>query len=115
MPEGESLDYIHLPEGSDAHSGHGVQAHWDERTLSHSGRDVLYLLTDAVVDTVCCGDRVFHYATVLGYVTDWQARRTDSGQPVSDIEPVSGTAEQQEIEALLKAEDQELQVSFRSE
>jgi len=97
------------------HSGHGVQAHWDERTVSYRRRDVLYLLTDAVVDTVCCGDRVFHYATVLGYIMDWKSTRTDSGQLVSIIEPVSVAEEQREIEALLKAEDQELQISFRSE
>jgi hypothetical protein len=109
------LQYIHLPEGSDAHSGHGVQAHWDERKVSYRGREVLYLLTDAVVDTVCCGDRVFHYATVLGYITDWKATHTDSGQPVSIIEPVSVAAEQDDIGAMLKAEDQELQVSFRSD
>ena len=108
------MEYIHLPEGADAHSGHGVQAHWDERTVGHRGRDVLYLLTDAVVDTVCCGDRVFHYATVLGYVIDWKSSRTDAGQWVSVLELVSEPVEQHEIEALLKADDQDLQVTFRS-
>ncbi len=114
MLEGSSLEYIHLPEGADVHSGHGVEAHWDERTVSYHGRDVLYLLTDAVVDTVCCGDRVFHYATVMGYVTSWKTSLTDAGQPVSVIQPISETADQQEIETLLKAEDQDLQVSFRA-
>ena len=109
------MEYVHLPEGSDAHSGHGVKAHWDERTVRHGERDVLYLLTDAVVDTVCCGDRVFHYATVLGYVTGWRVRTSESGQPVSLVEPVSDATAQGEIEALLKREDQELQVSFRSD
>jgi hypothetical protein len=108
------LEYIHLPEGADAHSGHGVEAHWDERTVNYHGRDVLYLLTDAVVDTVCCGDRVFHYATVLGYVMEWKTSRTDAGQPVSIVDPVAGTVEQHEIESLLKAGDVDLQVSFRS-
>jgi len=109
------LEYVHLPEGSDAHSGHGVKAHWDERTVRHAGRDVLYLLTDAVVDTVCCGDRVFHYATVLGYVKEWRTRMTDSGQAVSLIEAVTEPAMQSEIEALLKQEDRGLQVTFRSD
>jgi hypothetical protein len=109
------LEYVHLPEGSDAHSGHGVKAHWDERTVRHAGRDVLYLLTDAVVDTVCCGDRVFHYATVLGYVKEWRMRTTDSGHAVSLIESVTEPAMQSEIEALLKQEDRGLQVTFRSD
>lgn len=109
------MDYIHLPEGSDAHAGHGVKAHWEERTVRHGERDVLYLLTDAVVDTVCCGDRVFHYATVLGYVTEWRTRRTDSGQQVSQVEAVSDPSAQGQIEALLKKQDRDLQVTFRSE
>jgi hypothetical protein len=108
------MEYVHLPEGSDAHSGHGVKAHWDERTARYGERDVLYLLTDAVVDTVCCGDRVFHYATVLGYVTEWQSRMTEGGYPVSAIEPIADEEAQRDIESLLKAEDEELQVTFRS-
>ena len=109
------MEYVHLPEGSDAHSGHGVKAHWDERTVKHAGREVLYLLTDAVVDTVCCGDRVFHYATVLGYVSGWRVRKTEAGQDVSDIEPVTDESAQSSIEARLRKDDPELQVSFRPE
>jgi len=109
------LRYVHLPEGSDEQSGHGVRAHWGERTASHHGREVLYLVTDAVVDTVCCGDRVFHYATVLGYVTDWKYARDASGLPVSLVEPVADPATRREIEDLLKRDDAELQVSFRPE
>ncbi len=107
------MRYVHLPEGSDEQSGHGVRAHWGERTASHRGREVLYVLTDAVVDTVCCGDRVFHYATVLGYVMHWKSARDASGLPVSLIEPVADPATRKEIEDLLKRDDAELQVSFR--
>ncbi len=109
------MRYVHLPEGSDDHSGHGVKAHWGECTVVHQGQDVLYLLTDAVVDTGCCGDRVFHYATVLGYVKEWQSGKDEHGLPVSLVEPVSDSSMQREIEDLLKRGDSELQVSFRSE
>jgi len=109
------LRYVHLPEGSDEQSGHGVRAHWGERTATHRGREVLYLVTDAVVDTVCCGDRVFHYATVLGYVTDWKSSLDASGLPVSFVEPVSDPTIRKEIEDLLKRDDAELQVSFRAD
>ncbi len=106
--------YVHLPEGADQHNGHGVKAQWEERTIGHRGRDVLFLVTDAVIDTVCCGDRVFHYATVLGYVTDWKSSHTDSGQPISNVEPIIDETAQREIEDLLKSEDQDIQVTFRS-
>jgi hypothetical protein len=92
-----------------------VKAHWDERTVRLGERDVLYLLTDAVVDTVCCGDRVFHYATVLGFITNPGTGKTDSGQRISIVQPVADPGAQGEIEALLKREDPDLQVSFRAE
>ncbi len=109
------MRYVHLPEGSDDHSGYGVKAHWGERTVVHQGRDVLYLLTDAVVDTVCCGNRIFHYATVLGYVKEWQSEKDEHGLPVSLIEPGAEPSVQQEIEDLLSRDDSQLRVSFRSE
>lgn len=92
-----------------------MKAHWDERTVRLGERDVLYLLTDAVVDTVCCGDRVFHYATVLGFITNPGTGKTDSGQRISIVQPVADPGAQGEIEALLKREDPDLQVSFRAE
>jgi hypothetical protein len=109
------MRYVHLPEGADEHSGHGVSAQWSERTLSHDGRDVLYLLTDAVVDTVCCGDRVFHYATVLGYVRERQKEANEAGLPVSIIEPITDPAAREQVEKLLQAGDAGVQVSFRTD
>ena len=86
-----------------------------ERTVARQGQAVLYLLTDAVVATACCGDRVFHYATVLGYVKEWQSEKDEHGLPVSLVEPVGDSFGQREIEELLQQDDSELRVSFRSE
>ncbi|MCK5212366.1 MAG: hypothetical protein KAQ74_00475 [Dehalococcoidia bacterium] len=113
--EARTVQYVHLPEGSDEHSGQGVKAHWAEHVVALGERKVLYLLTDAVVDTVCCGDRTFHYATVLGYVSEWQSMKDEHGLPVSTVEPVIDPSQQGEIESLLKKDDSDLQVSFRSE
>ena len=108
------LRYVHIPDGSDEHDGHGVRASWGECRIRHDERDVLYLVTDAVVDTVCCGDRVFHYATVIGYVKAWKSSTNDAGLPVSLVEPVDDSDEQERITTVLKMNDPEVQVSFRS-
>lgn len=107
------MDYVHLPQGSDAQAGHGITARWDERTMKYHGREVLYLLTDAVVDTVCCGDRVFRYATVVGYVLEWRKSKTGSGLDISSVDADLDDAAREGIEAMLRADDPELQVSFR--
>ncbi|MFC2008644.1 hypothetical protein ACFLUT_01120 [Chloroflexota bacterium] len=109
------MRYVHIPDGSDEHDGHGVWASWEECRIRYDGRDVLYLMTDAVVDTVCCGDRVFHYATVLGYVAAWKAETNEAGLPVSHVELIDDGNAQDQIVALLKAQDPGVQVSFRSD
>jgi hypothetical protein len=109
-----ALRYVHIPDGSDEHDGHGVRASWGEYRIRYDDRDVLYLMTDAVVDTVCCGDRVFHYATVLGFVNDWKTETNEAGLAVSHVEPIGDVVVQDHIAALLKEQDPEVQVSFRT-
>ena len=109
------MRYVHIPDGSDEHDGHGVRASWQECRIRIDDRDVLYLMTDAVVDTVCCGDRVFHYATVLGYVSTWKDETNETGLPVSLVEPIGDRDIQDRIAALLKAQDSAVQVSFRAD
>ena len=106
--------YVHIPDGSDTHDGQGVRASWEECRIRYDDREVLYLMTDAVVDTVCCGDRVFHYATVLGFVQSWKIDTNEAGLPVSAVEPIEDVATQDAIVSLLKKQDEEIQVSFRS-
>ena len=113
-PEVSEMRYVHIPDGSDEHDGHGVRASWAERTIRCGDRDVLYLLTDAVVDTVCCGDRVFHYATVVGYILDWKSTGNEAGLPVSEVEPVETPAAQEEVAELLRQQEPGVQVSFRT-
>ena len=108
------LRYVHIPDGADEHDGNGLKASWGECRIRYDDRDVLYLLTDAVVDTVCCGNRVFHYATVLGYVLDWQSSTNEAGLPVSLVEPIVDNDVQETITAALKRKDPDVQVNFRS-
>ena len=108
------MRYVHIPDGSDAHDGNGVRASWRECRIRYDSRDVLYLVTDAVVDTVCCGDRVFHYATVLGFVEAWKVETDQAGLPVSFVNPIEDSAVRERIAALLEQENPEMQVSFRT-
>jgi len=108
-----SIRYVHLPEGKDEHIGDGISAHWREDRLPYQGREVFYLTTEAVVDTICCGDRVFYFASVLGYILSWQKEHSEAGLPVSEMEPITDAQAQQEIEDVLHQQYPLLQVEFR--
>jgi len=110
-----TIEYVHLPAGEDKHAADGIAAHWKENKLSYDGKEVFYLLTQAVVDTICCGDRVFHYATVFGYVSSWQERKNEAGLPISEMEAIADPKTQQGIENALHQQYLLLQVEFRQD
>jgi len=59
-----------------------------EGTLAFRGRDVLYVVGDAMADSACCGVYGCRFAYIPGYVVDWKYRTNDDGLPVSSVEPV---------------------------
>lgn len=109
------IEYTHLPAGEDKHAGDGISASWQERKTHYAGREVFYLMTEATVDTVCCGDRVFHYATVLGYVSRWQEKMNEAGLPISEMEPITDPGAQKDIEDILHQQYPGAQVDFRQD
>ncbi len=80
----------------------------DEGTLEFRGRDVLYAIGDAVVDSACCGTYGCRFAYVPGYVIDWKYQTDDNGLPVSRVEPVR---DQQEREILIGVLQEKLGVT----
>jgi len=107
------IRYVHLPEEGDKHVGEGIVASWEEKKISYDAKQVFYLLTEAVVDTACCGDRTFYYATVLGYIKSWQQSQNEAGLPISEMEPILDHKVQEEIEHILQQEYPLLQILFR--
>lgn len=106
------MEYSHprLNEPVTAIGGHYVLV--KEERLPFRGREVLYLVGYAVIDTSCCGIGGYGYALVPGFVVEWKARTDDQGRPVSRIEPIRDEAVRHEVARLIRQREPVHQVTF---
>ena len=83
-----------------------------EGNLQIDGREVLYVVGNAVVDSSCCGVGGCRYALVPGYVRQFKTRQDEQGLWISEVEPIIDRATRQEITRVLKEKEIVQQVLF---
>ena len=76
------------------------------------GKEILYVVGNAVVDSSCCGAWGCRYALVPGYVKKFKTRQDDRGLWISEVEPVIDGATRKEITRVLKDKEIVQQVQF---
>ena len=76
------------------------------------GKEVLYVVGNAVVDSSCCGTGGCRYALVPGYVRQFKTRQDERGLWISEVEPIMDRAARQEIIRVLKEKEIVQQVQF---
>ena len=104
--------YTHLDLNSNVEALAGYYTPQKEVRLKYNGREVLYVIGQAVIDSSCCGATNFQYALVPGYIIKWQAEKNKEGLPVSEIELISDKAIQEDINRIIKESEQVIQVEF---
>jgi len=104
--------YTHprLGEEVESISGHYVPER-EERIEAH-GRELLYVVGYAVIDSSCCGPGGGAYALAPGYVVRWQYETDAEGLPVSEVEPVVSEEEISEIKKIILEREHVNQVNF---
>ncbi len=84
-----------------------------ESKLEYNGREVLYVSGTSVVESSCCSSAGgCAYAIVPGYVVKWKSKTSDSGLPVTEVEPVTDKTAKREITAAIKETDFVANVDF---
>ncbi len=83
------LEYTHQPINKDITSISGHYTLQREVRRQYGDREVLYIVGQAVADSACCGSGNWDYALVPGYIVSWQIKTNDTGQPVTEVEPIS--------------------------
>jgi hypothetical protein len=67
------------------------------------GKDVLFYLGIAGLNSSCCGRGGCAFAKIPGFVISWKKKIGPSGESLSEIEPVQDDEDRQEIRKLITA------------
>ena len=106
------LEYTHLPVNEDATCVAGYYTPRKEVRLKHNGKEVLYVVGQAVIESSCCGVGCWGYLLVPGYIIKWQNKTNEAGLPVSEVEPISDKLERDAISRIIKKAESNSQVQF---
>ena len=106
------LEYTHLPINEDVTCIAGYYTPLKEVRLKYNGKEVLYVVGQAAVESSCCGIGCWAYALVPGYIVNWQKRTNEAGLPVSEVEPISDKIVQGRIRQTIKKVESISQVDF---
>jgi len=104
--------YTHLKANEDVATPSGYYTPGKESRLSFSGREVLYIIRAAVVDSSCCGTADFSSALVPGYVITHDSGENRDGLKISDVEPISSRSARKKIREILQETENVSQVEF---
>lgn len=99
-----------LNQDIDAISGH--YTFYKEVCLPFQGREILYIVGCAVIDTSCCGSGGCGFALVPGLIISWKSKIDEQGRRVSEVEPIGDKNTQQEVTTLILKDEIVSQVQF---
>jgi len=94
--------YTHQELNRDIEAPAGYYTPKKEVWLPYEGREVLYILSQAVIDSSCCGTADYNSVLVPGYIVRWQAAKNDEGIPVSEVEPIADKSIQRKIRKIIR-------------
>jgi len=105
-------EYVHLEIDKEVETFAGFYAPRKEVRLKHNGRELLYIIGQAVVESSCCGTGSFGYAIVPGYLLAWKNKRSEKGLPISEVESLSDEGAKREIAKLIEESEGITNIDF---
>ena len=105
-------NYTHLELDKEIEALAGYYVPLKEERLPYKGREVLYVVGQAVVDASCCGFMSSGYVLVPGYIVDWKSATNENDLPVTQVEPILDQEEQGIICDIIKEAENIPQVEF---
>jgi len=105
-------NYTHQPLGEEVESISGHYVAEREVRIPVEGREVVYIVGHAVVDTSCCGAGGCGYALVPGFVVRWKYASNDDGWDMTEVEPVRDDSAKAFIKKTIESVEPVTQVNF---
>ncbi len=107
-----STSYRHFELGKDIATGiAGVYTPEKEVRLPYHGREVLYVVGEAMLSASCCGVGNWVYVSVPGYIVRWHSANED-GVPVSEVEPISDPEAREELVKIIEQRESTDRIQF---
>lgn len=112
MEAKQLLKYVHhqLDEEITAIGGHYVVN--KEYKLPVADREALVTVGYGVMDTTCCGTGGCSYATVHGFIVEWQSEINADGLAVTKVEPIRDEEIRKTLKDSILNREQVQQVNF---
>jgi hypothetical protein len=104
--------YVHLELHRDILAPSGYYTPQKEVRLSYNGREVLYTVSQAVIESSCCGPSDFASALVPGFIVKWRTETNKDNLPVSEVEPITDEKARDDIRKIIKGAERVLRTEF---
>ena len=109
--------YAHLPLNQDAEAFTGYYTLEKELRIEFQGREILCVIGHVVIETTCalgysCVPANYWYATIPGYIVNWQTDKNRKGLPVTEVEPIVDTVMQNVIRKIILKKEAVARVDF---
>ena len=104
--------YTHLELNTDIEALAGHYTPQKEVRLKYNRREVLYVISQAVIDASCCGVADFNCALVPGYIVNQQVTKDKDGLTVSEVEPITDKVTKEKIKEIIQETENISQVEF---
>jgi hypothetical protein len=108
----DTQDFVHPKLGQEVTAIGGHYVFGKEIRLPDNGRQILYYVGYAVLDSTCCGVGGCAYVLVAGYIRQWKYKKNLDDCSVSLVEPILDPIEQKQIRKLIQKKEMVFQVTF---
>ena len=105
-------EFIHPELGREVTAIGGHYVYGKEVRMPHEGREILYFVGYAVLDSTCCGVGGCAYALVPGFIRTWKYKKNQNGCLVSEMNPIRDQVIQKAIQRLIQKKEMVSQVTF---
>ncbi len=112
MPAKTRIEYTHQQLGENYYGLAGYYTPVREAVEPINGREVLYVVGRAVIESSCCGSGAWSYVLVPGYLLERQGRTTEDGLPVSEVEPIADAETKNNLSQIIREREGTDCISF---
>jgi hypothetical protein len=108
----DTQEFVHPKLGQEVTAIGGHYVFGKEICLPYEGREILYFVGYAVLDSTCCGVGGTAYVLVAGYIRQWKYKKNHNDFPVSQVVPIQARIAQKQIRNLIQKKEMVYQVTF---